>query len=168
MSQVPTTVELSMAHLSATICAELASGLSDIEGIKRRYELTDNQWNKLKKSPLFRGMLKEALRKFHGDLNAGKRITLKSEIALEDSIPLLHDWAHDPEIAVGNRLDAIKQMAILAGRTGKEQSAGAGPAGGGFSINITVQGHQRREVIDVTSIPQLEAADAEAEDSSSA
>ena len=167
MNQVPQTVELNLAHLSATICAELASGLADIEGIKRRYELTDNEWSRLKKSPIFRGMLKEALKKFHGDLNAGKRITLKSEIALEDSIPLLHQWVHDPEIAIGHRLDAIKQMATLAGRTGKESGPAGGPAGGGFSINITVQGHERREVIDVTSIPQLAVADEPAGEPSS-
>jgi hypothetical protein len=169
-SQVSTSVELSFAHLSATICAELATGLADIEGIKRRYELTDRQWDKLKKSPVFRGMLKDALRRFHGDLNAGKRITLKSEVALEDSIPLLHAWAHDPEVAVGNRLDAIKQMAVLAGRTGKEQGA-AGPAGGGFNINITVRGHEKgptREVIELTSTPLLEVADEEAGEPSAA
>lgn len=157
-------VDLALSSLSANICAELASGLADVEGIKRRYELTDRQWEKLAKSPVFVSMLKEALRKWRGDMNAGKRITLKSEVALEDSIPLLHNWAHDPDVAISNRLEAIKQMAVLAGRTGKTDAAPGGATGPGFNINIVVQGHERREVIVAKSTPQLEAQDAQIED----
>ena len=155
----PAAVSLPISALSANICAELAAGLSDPEGIKRRYELTENEWQRLKASPLFRAMLKEAIIRLHGDLNAGKRITMKAEVALEDSIPLLHNWAHDPNVAIGNRLDAVKQMTVLAGKAGKDPVPGGGGSnGGGFRVNIVIQGNgESREVIDVTSSPSLEA-----------
>jgi len=155
-NQLDTRVDLPLSSLSANIAAELAAGLADAEGIKKRYELTDNQWRKLKASPVFRGMVKEALQRFAGDLNAGKRITIKSEIALEDSIPLLHEWAHDGEIAISNRLDAIKQMGVLAGRTGRGDQQVGGPGGSGFNVNIVIQGNEHREVLEVTSNPPLE------------
>lgn len=164
-NSIQASVDLSLSSLSATICAELASGLADPEGIKQRYELTENEWQKLKASPVFRGMLKEALKQFRGDLNAGKRITIKSEVALEDSIPLLHEWAHRDDLAVGNRLDAIKQMAVLAGRTGRDVNAQGGPGGSGFNVNIHVVGHQTKEV-EVTSTRVLEGQAEEVEDSS--
>lgn len=165
-ANLPTALpSLGISSLSANICAELAAGLSDVEGIKARYELSDEQWNRLKTSPVFREMLKESIARLRGDLNAGKRITIKSEIALEDSIPLLHRWAHDNEIAISNRLDAIKQMGVLAGRNGREAGQGqGGPAGPGFNINITVKGHSRRESIEVMSTPALEAEAYESED----
>jgi len=151
---------LPLSALSANICAELAAGLADAAGIKKRYGLSDADWNRLKSSPIFRGMLKEALQKFSGDMNAGKRITIKSEIALEDSIPLLHDWAHDPQLAMTNRIDAIKQMSVLAGRTQRQETA-QGAAGGGFNVNITIRGNDHTEEIvaiegTATSIPQSE------------
>jgi hypothetical protein len=155
-------VALPLASLSANICAELAAGLSDPEGIKKRYELSDEEWNKLRKSPVFRSMLKEAMQRLHGDMNAGKRITIKSEIALEDSIPLLDQFAHDPEVAMPNRLDAIKQLTVLAGRTARQDAQG-GASGSGFNVNIVIKGHEANEVIDITSNPPLEAVASEVE-----
>jgi hypothetical protein len=156
----------SFIKLSANICAELACGLADAKGIKKRYGISDEQWLKLKKSKFFRGMLAEAIEKFRGDMNAGRRITVKSEVLLEDMLPLLHDWAHDPQIAISNRLDVIKTAAELAGRKGANAAnqASGGPAGGGFNVNIVIRGNERREVIDVTSTPALEVTGAEPED----
>ena len=164
---LPANADLDMSSLSANMCAELAAGLSDVAGIKKRYNVSDEQWNRLRKSQMFRGMLKEAIRRFSGDLNAGKRITLKSEIALEDSIPLLHKWAHDTDVAISNRLDSIKQMTVLAGRTARDAGLQGGPAGPGFSINIIVKGNKKtEELIVATSTPMLEAMDGELADSS--
>ena len=42
---------LGLSHLSATICAELAAGLIDAEGVKDKYKLSEVQWRKLKGLP---------------------------------------------------------------------------------------------------------------------
>jgi hypothetical protein len=139
---VPLDFDLELKHLSATICAELAAGLADVDGVKRKYDIGDSQWDLLKKSPMFRNMLREALGKFSGDMNAGKRITVKAEIALEDSIPAVYSMVHDREIPSATRLDSVKTLAMLAGRTQKTAENGGGGGGGGssgVSINIKIQ-----------------------------
>lgn len=128
---------LDLSSLSAHLAAELAAGLSDAATIRERYGITDDQWALLKVNPGFREMLKESLTKLRGDLNAGKRITLKSEIALEDSIETLYVMANDPQIPAAARVESIKTMASLAGRNMKGEAAGA-VGGAGFAINIQI------------------------------
>lgn len=137
-------LELEISHLSATICAELATGLADVEGIKQRYGISDGQWEKLKGNVAFRAMMKEALQKFSGDMNAGKRITVKSEIALEDSIPVLYGIAHNSEGSAQNKIDSIKMLSVLANRTGRPAEGGQAASGSGFNVQIhinTGEGH---------------------------
>lgn len=129
--------QLGLSHLSASICAELAAGLADAEGIKDKYELTDSQWKKLAANPAFRNMLKDALEKFSGDMNAGKRIMLKAEILLEDSLPVLDAMIHDKEGSLSNKLDGIKQLTVLAQKGGNRGGEGGG-SGNGFDVQIHI------------------------------
>lgn len=124
-------------QLSPTICAELAAGLTDQESVKEKYNLTDEQWTRMKESKFFKQMLKQAIEKMAGDLNAGARITLKSELMLEDALPVLDEIAHSKDIPTAARLDAIKQMSANAGRN--KPNAEGGPGGSGFAVNISIQ-----------------------------
>lgn len=144
---------LGLSHLSAAICAELAAGLADAEGIKAKYELTDSQWDKLRTNPAFRNMLKDALGKFSGDLNAGRRIMLKSEILLEDSLPVLDQIIHDKEGASGNKLDSIKQLTVLAQKGGRQEGQGAA-GGGGFNVEIHINTGGGKDAIEPMIIEQ--------------
>lgn len=128
---------LSLNHLSATICAELAAGLSTQEGICEKYEIPPERWEVLKESRVFRNMLKDAITEWSGDLNAGKRITKKAEIMLEDSMHRLYKIAHDDEKPAQAILDAIEKMAKLAGRNDRASKDGAGQAAGA-QINIII------------------------------
>lgn len=153
---------LDLEHLSATICAELASGLSDGAGIREKYNITQAQWDHLKINPAFRKMLAEAVADWKGDMNAGKRITKKAEIMLEDSLPVLYSIAHDQEAPRQQKIDSIKQMAVLAGRTnskGEATQGGGGPAGAVINIQIvTKDGEAKGVTIDATSsLPRLAA-----------
>lgn len=132
---------LDMTHLSATICAELASGLSDAQGIRIKYQISNDEWNRLKVNPTFRSMLAEAVAEWKGDLNAGKRIVKKAEIMLEDSLPVLYEVAHDKESPRQQRLDAIKAMGVFAGKTNSRGEAGGNASGvsHGAVINITIE-----------------------------
>lgn len=141
---------LSFTHLSPTICAELAAGLISIPDVPDKYSMSDVQWARLMASPFFVSMLKEAGQKFKGDLNASNRITLKSEIMLEDSLPVLDKIVHNGEGSTQSRLDGIKQLSVLAGRTqnnGKEKGSG----GAGFAVNIHINTGD-----DVVSAPVIE------------
>jgi len=159
---------LDLEHLSATICAELAAGLSDAAGIRLKYQISQAQWDVLKKSPAFRSMLAEAIGEWKGDLNAGKRITKKAEIMLEDSLPVLYEIAHDAESPRQQKIDAIKSMGVFAGRTNSKGEAAVGGGGAhGAVINITIEtknGERTGVTIDGStsnSLPTLVAREGE-------
>ena len=146
-----------LEDLSATICAELAAGLADADGIKEKYDITDGRWNTLKKSRAFRNMLKDAIQAWTGDLNAGKRITKKAEIMLEDSMPVLHAIAHGNDVPSQQKIDSVKTMASLAGRNAKEAGAGTG-GDGKTTINIHIDSGKEEPqtvIIEATNTPEL-------------
>lgn len=130
--------QLDLSHLSATICAELAAGLADAAGIKKKYELSDDQWNRLKINSVFRGMLKDALQKFSGDIGSAARIKMKAEILLEDSLPVLDKMIHDSDIGTGPKLDSIKQLAVLAEKAGAGKNKDGEMSGAGFNVGIYI------------------------------
>ena len=143
--------QLSLSHLSATICAELAAGLADVEGIKEKHELSDAQWDRLKVTPAFRNMLKDALQKLSGDMNAGKRIMMKAEILLEDSLPVLDRVIHNSDGSTQSKIDSIKQLTILAGKTGKIDAEGHN-IGQGFNVSIHINTGEGRETQPITIV----------------
>lgn len=128
---------LELQDLSPMIAAELAAGLSEPKTIRERYNLSLGQWKALCASPTFRGMLREAVTKFRGDMNAGARITLKAEVLLEDAMPEIYHIIKNPLAANADKINALKQLSELAGRVSK---AVANPASGtgGFTLNINV------------------------------
>lgn len=137
---IGTGVPLDLFSLSAQIANELAAGLSDVASIKERYGISDAQWAALKTNKAFRQMLKDALTTWAGDLNAGTRITKKSEIILEDSLQVLDSIAHNVDHPPLARIEAIKQMSSLAGRNVKDTPGVAGA--GGFVLNINIAGEK--------------------------
>lgn len=133
---VPQDTILELAHLSPLICMELAAGLSDPESVREKYDITEAQWERLKINPTFVGMMKEAQATFAGDANAGKRITKKAEILLEESLPILHRIMTRPDASTQAVLDTVKQLAVLAGRTNRQAEGVA--AGSGFNVAIHI------------------------------
>jgi hypothetical protein len=145
-------VGLDLSSLNAHIAAELAAGLSDAAAVRERYGISQAQWDVLKASPVFRGMLGEAVRELRGDLNAGNRIQKKADIVIEDAIPAYDSMIHNSDIPAQARIDAGKLLAQLAGRTAKQGEGGA-PAGGGFTLNINLGGGREKLVIDGKNFP---------------
>ena len=150
MSTELTTPDLTFGDLSATVAAELAAGLSSAETIRKRFGLSLPQWKQLTQNEYFRGMVKESLRAFQGDLNAGKRITLKAEIMLEDSLADLYGIVKDKAIPSGERIKAVQTMADLSGRNSKNATDPNAPKVAGFTLNINV-GDGKNVVIQGTS-----------------
>ena len=133
---VPQDTILELAHLSPLICMELAAGLSDPESVCEKYDISEAQWERLKINPTFVGMMKEATLTFAGDANAGKRITKKAEILLEESLPILHRIMVRPDASTQAVLDTVKQLSVLAGRT-QRQAEGVN-TGSGFNVAIHI------------------------------
>lgn len=129
--------ELTLSDLSPMVAAELAAGLSSPKTIRERYGLSMAQWQMLAKNESFRRMLAEAITRFKGDLNAGARITLKAETLLEDAMPELYHVAKSQLAPATDKINAIKQLAELAGRGPKATQQAPGGSSG-FVLNINV------------------------------
>jgi hypothetical protein len=137
-----TEVSLDLNEVSPLIAAELAAELSTPQTIRKKFGLSVSQWDLLKRNPMFRGMVREALKAFRGDMNAGARITRKSEILLEDLLGDLYGIAHADTTPSSERINAIKQLAELAGR-GKNADAKQGlPQTQTFTLNIAFGGEK--------------------------
>ena len=134
---VPKDTILDLKHLSPLICMEIAAGLCDEVSACERYDITPPQWERLKINPTFVSMMEEATLAFSGDANAGKRITKKAEILLEESLPVLHRIMTRTDASTQSILDTVKQLTVLAQRT-QRQSEGAGSQGGGFNVAIHI------------------------------
>lgn len=143
---VPEDTILELAHLSPLICMELAAGLSDPNSVCDKYRITEAQWQRLKVNPTFMGMMQEATLAFSGDANAGKRITKKAEILLEESLPILHRIMTRDDASTQSVLDTVKQLSVLAGRT-QRQAEGAA-AGSGFNVQIHINAGEGKTYIE--------------------
>lgn len=148
---------LDYTHLSPTICVELAAGLLKIDDVPEKHNLTDAQWENLKKSKFFISMLKDAGEKFQGDVGAGRRITLKSEMLLEEALPVLDEMIHNKDGSSQSKLDSVKHLSVLAGRTQRQDSKGATGAGFNVAIHINTGDHRETPPLVIeqpTSIPE--------------
>lgn len=118
------------------LAAELAAGFSDSLTLQKKYGISPAQWARMKSNPVFRAMVADAVRTWSGDMNAGQRITKKTEIILEDALPVLDRMVHDTTMLPSTRIEAIKELRALSGRNNKELLPGGG--GGGFTLNINL------------------------------
>lgn len=146
-----TDMSLELEDLRAQVAMELAAGLSDASAVKGRYGISDAQWEVLKRNPTFRGMLKEAIERLKGDMNAGKRIIYKAETLLEDALPVLDEIAHERSNPPAARIDAIKTMAQMAGKTNKEGTANTG---GMFALSINIGNGTPNIVLEGKALPE--------------
>lgn len=128
---------LTLNDLSAQVAAEIAAGLSTPQEVCARYDISPEQWEKMRTNPLFRDMVSAAIKEFKGDLNAKKRVQLKAAIAAEDSLPELYAMVYDKNIPASARIDAHKQLTDLAeigARASRNQDRP--DAGDGFTLVI--------------------------------
>ena len=132
-----TEVSLSLTDLSVQIVTDLAAGLSDAATVRRRYGISEAQWDLLKRNPHFRSILKEAIQRLSGDTNAGNRIKHKADVLLEDNLPNLDEIANDRDVQPMARIKAIETMAELAGRKSLGQKQEGGGAGA-FNLQIVI------------------------------
>lgn len=129
---------LPLDALKATIAMELAAGLCDAAGARERYKISEAQWSILKRNATFRSMLKEAVERLAGDMNATNRIKLKADVLLEDNLKVLDEIANDRDAMSMARIKAIEVTAGLAGKGPSAQKATEGGGGNSFSLNIVI------------------------------
>jgi len=138
---------IELGDLKASMAAELAAELAGPEDVRKRYGLSKEQWDTLRKNPTFRAMVKDALVTWRGSLAAGARITKKAEIMLEDLLPDLYGLIHNDSTPSSERIKGIQTLADLAGRSAKSV-APTGPQQQGFTLNMQFSGDGKNITID--------------------
>ena len=138
-------------RLWAQLAWDLVAGLEEREEVLEKYGIDEDSWDVLRVNPQFRGMVKEAKLQWNGEMNAERRIQAKSRVATEDSVQVLYIIAHDVEQPASARIEAVKQMARMAG-TEKPEEHNKGGTGDGFSIIFNIGGESQS--VDVKSRPR--------------
>ena len=150
-----TDTALPIDSLKSQIAIELAAGLSDAKGIRQRYGMSPAQWDILRKAPMFREMLKEAIARMSGDMNAANRIKLKADMLLEDNLKVLDEIANDRDAQSMARIKALEVTAQLAGKGPSQSKDKEGGGQGTFSLNIVIG--DREVKIESDAAPALES-----------
>lgn len=124
----------------------IALEMESDEAVCKAHGVSPEQWAALQQSDLF----KSTVRKYIVDLKEkGYTAQLKAQCALEMSISVLFQLAHDPEVPATSRIECIKTMDKLAGGQVQEEQ------GGGFVFQI-IAPQVATPAIDVTgSAPSL-------------
>jgi hypothetical protein len=142
-----------VVEFSSQMVLELAAKIQEPADILARYGLSVEEFAVLRENPAFRAAYKEAKQFWESDSNVRERIATKAATMLEDALLDLHEIMTDRKMAVGSRLEAFKQIAVLAKVNGGEQAAKAGGAGGSINIHIdmgaqSVRVEKQAEAID--------------------
>lgn len=122
----------------SSLARELAQDILPAIDILRNHGfsgLDDPNWIAIERSTEFRHLLMNAIAEWTAADSTKKRITLKSQAALEAALPTLYSISQDPTEAGANRLKAIEHLGKFGG-LGTEASVNAGNGRPSFVVNI--------------------------------
>ena len=142
---------------AAAIAAELATDLVPPKMIFARHGIPDAEAKLLLKDPTFRSQVRRFKKDWEGAGNATTRIRLKAQLAVEDGVALLYNLFRDVDTAANARIDAYKQLVVLADAA-PSKVAGA-EVGSRFSVTINIPG-AAPIAIDAPANPVIEHGDA--------
>jgi hypothetical protein len=142
------------APFSMQMVAELAAKIQEPDDILDRYGVSRDEFEELKQSDVFRSAYKEAKQFWDSDANIKERIAAKAAYMLEDSLLELHGIFHDASKTGQIRMDAFKQMTVLAKVNGGEQRDQV--AGTGQAININIDMGQGKTMHATVEQPAIE------------
>lgn len=131
------------SEFSMQMVAELAAKIQEPNDVLARYGMSKKEFATLSKTPAFKHAYQEAKTFWESDSNAKERIAVKAATMLEDSLLELHTIFHDGAKSGSLRMDAFKQITVLARLNGGEmRDPSGGAAGQQININIDMGGGQ--------------------------
>lgn len=137
----------------ARLIWEVVANISPLPDILNRYGLTQADFAKKLRAPLFQAAYKEVRQAWSSDLNVQQRVKLKAGLLLEDSLEDLMLIVKDPQMATQPKLDAIKQLTTIAQADGKNQKGEGGGSRFTVKINIGNNAEAKTVTIDGHALP---------------
>lgn len=130
--------------LISRVAREIARDLVPLDAIKERFNLTEEDYEAMLRSPIFRVRLEEELAVWNSSdaLSIAERIKAKAGTMIEESILEVYELIHDKTQPMVAKIRALEWASRMAG-IGDTERLGAGlPAGvssgGGSGINFNI------------------------------
>lgn len=102
-------------ELNSRLAYDLATELRSLPEIMGHYGLTEAQMRQFLSNRVFQEMVREARAKFMSGLSTPERIQAKAQMALEGAIAPMYGIIHNKDTNTGQRIDATKVLASIAG-----------------------------------------------------
>jgi len=107
--------------------------LHDIEDILKNNGVAPKQWEEIKCSPYFIGVLSEQLASWTSALNTQERVKIKSAAIIEEWLIEADRLAHDHQQPLNQRVELMKLIKSLSG-----MGLTAAEGGGGERFSVTI------------------------------
>jgi len=137
----------------ARLAWDLASQLLPVPDILVRHGLTPQDLKAMLKNTQFRHMVKEAQRVWTSPLNTTQRLRLKAAMAAEDGLEELYNIFRTPQNGLQSRLDAYKQITVLADVIPKKEQDAPGAGSPQFTVTINLSPDRTLTVSAPTALP---------------
>lgn len=123
----------------AAIAREIAMSFHDLEDILKVHEISQHEWEKIQRHPLFIEYLQSEIIAWQSAVNTEQRVKYKSAALIEVWLQHASDRLHDTRETLASKVELAKLIARLAGMglTGANVS---GDVGEKISININLGG----------------------------
>lgn len=97
------------------LAREIAMDMKPLEDILQALSIDHEEWKGIQMMPRFNAYLKDAIETWHGALNTGERVRLKSLAFVEEALPEFFARAHDATEALPAKTEVLKTIARFAG-----------------------------------------------------
>lgn len=131
------TITEEQARLMHTLAQEIARGYLEHEQILKNLGLSDDDYDAIERTGIFKRLLAQATAEWNSATNTAKRIKLKSQWAIEETIPTMVAFMTDPKEPLSARVETFKTIARI-GQLGNPEPPAAGEGGSGFHIEINI------------------------------
>lgn len=130
-----TTPPVHSDNVEAKLAYELAANLMPASEVFKRFGYSPAQARVIVASPQFKTLYAEAKAIWNSSDSAKERLRAKATLMVEDGLLTLWQMFHDGDTAPPSRLEAFKQIALVAQVAPK---GGSGDADTGPRFNLTI------------------------------
>ena len=136
------------------LALELAKGIEDPSEILKKLEWSEEDYNEIKESRIFKAMLNQYIQEWRGAGNTQKRVKLKSAVNIEAALPDFYAAMINPNEPLMARVKTLEVLGKLGGLGNSEPIVG--PVGGNgqyFKLEIHMDRDRPPIIIDGGTFP---------------
>lgn len=137
MAALSVTITEEQARLMHVLAQEIARGYLAHDQILHNLGLSEEDYDVIERQGIFQKLLAGAIAEWNSATNTAKRIKLKSQWAVEETIPTMVAFMTDPKEPLSARVETFKTIARI-GQLGNPEPPTPGDGSNGFHIEINI------------------------------